>query len=254
MDGSNDSYSEQFCNNKEHFVRRMKNEGLKIMHHNLQGFLSKSDELQMFLNGDGQDLSVISLNEHKLQQTNVNLLQKLKGFKLGSYCARDSSYGGSCLLVKSHLKFKVRDDLQVLNEDFIFEGSYIELTDLNIIVASIYTSSVLTSHNPFLSKLTELLSKIWKDKITRVIICTDCNIDVLKITHASTALIERLESFGYRKNFSSPTRVSRTSNTCIDNIITSINCIIKDSFTFDMGYSDHRALYLILSNMTQQTL
>jgi hypothetical protein len=227
---------------------------LTVMHLNSQGFLSKSDELQIFLNDEGRNIDVISLNEHKIDEENINFLNKLRGYHLGAYYARKNSrYGGSCLLVKSNTNFKVATHLDFLNEDFIFEGCTIELPDHNKIITSIYTSSAVRDRKPFLDKLRRFVSLVWSNKKKEVLICSDCNVDLLKTSSDAVDLLSILEINGFRTNFKSPTRVAASSSTCIDNIFTSLNVQVLGTSNFDLGISDHRCLQIKVSTSLAST-
>jgi hypothetical protein len=116
-------------------------------------------------------------------------------------------------------------------------------------------------------KLQSVFNKLKPESVKkRVLIATDCNIDLLntlcghgdtsesqqpKATNpyrhsSSNKLIDILQSFGYEANFDLPTRETDQSSTCIDNIITNMKYTEKKICILDPALSDHKALFITL--------
>ena len=117
-----------------------------------------------------------------LDKSQISILNRIQNVIVADYTNRATElYCCVCILIKkgTDLEIKVRQDLKVLKEDFSFEISAIEILKFNTIVISIYRTPYNVTLKPFLSKLEKLLSKLNKNNKKKIIITTDCNIDVL---------------------------------------------------------------------------
>lgn len=107
------------------------------MHCNNQSIKSKFDNFEVLLK-QLQAIKLICLNEHNIDETNKLILNKLSNFKLADSFFRSSARGGSCILVHEPIiDFTVRCDLKRFNEELIFEGSYVEIESLNLLIVSL---------------------------------------------------------------------------------------------------------------------
>lgn len=113
-----------------------------FMHLNIEGIFTKKcnkfNDLELMLESSSVNISVISLNEHWVTRDNVHLLDTLNGFVMADCHARSAvARGGSCILVKEGIDFKIRDDFCKFKEDFVFEGSFVEIVKNNLLFISI---------------------------------------------------------------------------------------------------------------------
>lgn len=221
------------------------------MHINVQGIKGKIDELNIILNKIN-NISFLCINEHNLRIQNSFLLNKLENFYVADIYTRqnESSSGGSAILLKSNknFKFKVREDLKFLNEDYIFECSVIEVSSLSMpaLIISLYRVPYSFTLKPFLNKLEAFLAKIDHYK-GHIYIASDCNLNVLSTQNRYiSAFINILDRHGFDINFREITRSA--SKTCIDNIITNKLSKITFKAVKELGLSDHRALFISLEN------
>lgn len=149
------------------------------------------------------------------------------------------------------MNFKVRNDLKFLNEDTVFEGSFIESPDDRSIYISIYRIPGYNKSKIFLYKFDALLNRLTAEtKNKRIFIACDHNIDLLKDTSHSRKLRQICQMYGFSYiNFREPTRITPKSATCIDNIFTNtVYCPLPEGVIIDPGTSDHLAIYLPLAN------
>ena len=88
--------------------------------------------------------------------------------------------GGLAAFLKEGLEHTIRHDL-AFDEEFAdkFDGLFIELNELNIIISIIYRSPSFNSIKEFSKSLNEKISKIKREN-KKVIIAGDLNIDLLK--------------------------------------------------------------------------
>lgn len=216
-----------------------------IMHYNIQGIKDKFEDLHILLNE--KTVKIVCLNEHNIRESNKSLLNKIPDFSLRDGYFRDNSRGGSCILVDKSLSATPRQDIKSLNEDFVFESSSIEIKSLNLIVVSIYRTPGNDISKLFLIKLKKLLNTLQKEsKKKRVVIAADFNINILEKNNLVEEFKNIIRNYGYSINMNQPTRVTKSTQTCIDNFITSINYGKVPCSNIDLALSDHNALFLQL--------
>ena len=129
--------------------------------------------------------------------------------------------GGVGLFIRNSLKYKLRDDLCIDTPDVI-ESIFIELDCYNMVIGCVYRppgSDVAV----FTSYIDTILSKINKEK-KKCYIAGDFNINLLNHkTHVHTSdYLNCIFSHHFFPTINRPTRISATSATLIDNIITNV--------------------------------
>lgn len=214
------------------------------MHLNIQGIKEKFEDLNILLN-TWNNINIICLNEHNIKYSNKTILNKLTNYSLREGFFRNVSRGGSCILVHNSLSCKIRSDLAVLNVEMIFEGSYIEIESLNLVVISIYRIPGSDITKSFLGKLEKLFEMLQKEILKkRVIIAADFNINILADCSFSRDFTNIATRNGFRINIKESTRITKTSETCIDNILSSLNLDAASCYNIDLALSDHNALFM----------
>lgn len=227
------------------------------MHYNIQGGISnKLNDLNIFL--DNSSVKIICLNEHWLQTNKLFLFNKIQNFNLASsYCRLSSRGGGTCILVHSTLNYVVRQDIESLAEDNVFEVSCIEINEVNAIVISLYRKPDYSNYKLFLEKLERLLICLSKEVKTKsIFIAADFNLDILNYNSNCLydTFLNLIRYHGFVENFKSYTRITKTSQTCIDNILSNslFDNIRKPTLNLDLGISDHRALFICIEEFTRK--
>lgn len=184
-----------------------------------------------------------------MSSENSNFLNKLNGFKLADGYFRSKSRGGSCILVDRNLDCCKRNDLACLNEELIFEGSFIEIKSIKCIFISLYTVPGYSMSKLFLDKFRFLLQTLEKEiRFKKVVIASDFNINLLKKDKSSEYFQTVVNEFGFVINNRDPTRITNTTVSCIDNILTSVNFGKGQLCNINTSFSDHNALLLSLPN------
>jgi hypothetical protein len=227
-----------------------------ILHFNIGGFCSSRTSLEIFLDEYGDSIPVVCLNEHWLRDTNSHLLNSMPGYICADfYCRESIDRGGSAIILKEGIKYRTRNELKVFCKDKVFEASFVETFNPNSIFISVYRIPAYEFEREFLDILHRLLYLIKRESRTkRIYFAADFNFDLLSTSTNSRELITIFESFGFRAEFCEPTRVVRSSATCIDNIFT--NCLFNDGnsgIVLEMGVSDHYALLLSMADNKQHT-
>jgi hypothetical protein len=196
------------------------------------------------------------LNEHNVKDVNNAVLNKIPNYSLIDGYFRTVSKGGSCILVHDSLASKVRSDLKNFNAELNFEGSFVEVLSYNLIIISLYRIPGTIVTKVFLQKLEKLLISLQKElSRKKIVITADFNINILD---CNNSLVKEFESvvrkYGFSISFREPTRISMTSQTCIDNMLTSLNYGVVTCNSIDLSMSDHNALFLNLPDMATSNM
>ena len=195
----------------------VKNKGLSLLTHNLNGFSKKKDDFETLLLNIKHKFDIISVTETHLNSTTEKYTQ------LGNYNAlfnsrRLRTWGGVALFVKSDITFIPRPDLDVLDEG-VFESVFVEILKggRTLIIGTIYRPP--SSDSRFFEHLETLLDKI-RDKQSYLL--GDFNFDLLKSTeNADTArFLSDLNTYGMHPLISLPTRITEQTASILDNIFT----------------------------------
>ena len=118
------------------------------------------------------------------------------------------------------------------------EASAIELTDFNLIIVCIYRSPD-GNFAEFLSILEEIICKV-QSKGINLFLCGDWNVNFLQNSPNLLDLKNLLLMYNLENMVDSPTRITHSSATQINVMITNLNCA-KQTTNYDLGYSDHFA-------------
>lgn len=143
---------------------------------------------------------------------------KIEGYiKASSYCRTNHEKGGCLILVKQHLKFKVRNDISKMSEELVWELACVEFKDAIIVVVYRSPSADL---NKYLFKLEQCLDKLTANNNKTVVICGDFNVDFLGYGSDCTSVTDLMDSFLLRQLVYQFTRVTKSMMSCLDNIFT----------------------------------
>lgn len=228
---------------------------LSIFHLNIQGCAHKIDELNVTFQRLNFYPVVVCLTEHWLCEINKHYLNKFSGYELAAFYGREgTSRGGSCILVKQGLQYKLEDRFCGLGAPFVFECCVITLyhamtTSKKISVAAVYRSPS-SNIDSFIDSFESLVEGLAQNR-NHFLICGDFNIDILKDDRAKKLFIDVVNSVNGKLNISSPTRITgQGAGSCIDNIITVINGHQSNSAVFETGLSDHLAQLTVVFSMS----
>jgi exonuclease III len=199
------------------------------------------NEIQLFLSNQSPD--ILCLSEHWLSNPEA------ASFSIPPYCnssiyCRDTSYGGVANLSKPELNitpiFKIHD----LCIGKVFECTAVSwiLPKSHFIILSIYRPPC-GDLSIFLDKLETVLSLIAKQfPNAEILACGDFNIDLLQPSNARSSFLDVLSSFNMFKSISTPTRITSSSSTLLDNIMTILDPDTYKTDTIDSDLSDHHAI------------
>ena len=165
--------------------------------------------------------------------------------------------GGIAAFIKSHINFKVRDDLNFTDEVLDkFDGLFVELVTTkkaqNIILCILYRSPSYNSIPEFTTHLLHKIDLIHKEGKS-ILITGDTNIDLLKYQSYpnTTSFLDNMIVKNLIPKITKPTRVTKTSSTLIDHIFTNIentHCIAGTLLT---NISDHYSNFISVETKSQ---
>jgi hypothetical protein len=195
---------------------------------------------------ENPDIFVIS--EHGLTSSNLTQVNLENYVILHSYSREKNLLGGVAIFgnVNSNISdIKILDFTSGLNEDFVFESACIKIT-LNgtpFTLGAIYRSPNDQNLDVFFGKLNSFLDLATK-RSDRVLIAGDFNINTLCKDSKCKTFKNSLSSFGLSLAISTPTRVTETSSSCLDNFITNFD-VVKCSVISPL-ISDHDAISVLI--------
>lgn len=207
---------------------------LLIMQLNIQCLRNKLLVLEQFCYDYKPD--IVCLSEHWLDPGEADLYVP-SGYTMGSSFSRTIfKNGGSCIFLKSEHRFEMISlGNRSIEKDF--EICAVLLTDLNIIVLSLYrspTGDLDVLYDSLDQSLTKLNTKY------SVVLCTDLNIDFNKISKHTDRVGDLLKSHNLYASSLAPTR----GDSCLDYILSSFPLGTYKVQVVDLGVSDHDAVLL----------
>jgi exonuclease III len=176
----------------------------------------------------------------------------LKNYQLGNYFCRERFKGGGVsIFIRDNLIFHTININEKCELDFEAEGVKIQLSSAeNIIVVGLYRSPNGCIRS-FFEKLEELLVKLFSNS-SKFLLIGDININVLDTTNSNTQrLCDLLRSFNLKWSIESPTRITPTSRTAIDNVISNISNITVS--VLNTAISDHFAQEAVIHDFKPTT-
>ena len=221
-------------------------DGVRLIHHNIQGLLSKMPEITQWLHICDSSPTILCCSETWLRSNDsVGLFP---GYDF--YCSPDhfridgtgraSRLPGSCIFVSGALMSdhptictEIEDSCQSLNVSCCF----ITCKFHRLAVVSIYRSPS-TCPDAGLQELSTLLDKLCPC-VKNIILAGDFNIDLHNDSSITKRYVSLLSDYGLSQYILQPTRVSPQSSTLIDHVICTNDISVLNSLQA-VGLSDHR--------------
>lgn len=150
---------------------------LKILHQNIDGLITKANDLYTTIDSLNETIDVICITEHNMISSDIDILH-IPNYSICSHFSRKNRRGGSCILLHNKHKFHKLALKGKYNVTNVFEYSVIELAEQDIIIACIYRSPkhtvIYVDH--FIGILNDFLKELC-EKNKKLILCGDFNID-----------------------------------------------------------------------------
>lgn len=221
-----------------------------IAHQNINRLNNKTFKLECELQVNNK-IDVLCLSEHWLTKHQLEAVN-IMNYKLSAGFSRTLKNGGGvCIYSKSSLLTLERKEVSDLSIDSVFEACAVEYVGLGTIVICIYKPPTppgeINNFKLFISKLNQLIDlPIFKQY--KVTILGDFNIDLLSKTTEKKVLLDTLKTTGMRALVSFPTRICKTTKTCIDHAYTNVPIEhVLSVEPYDMFVSDHKCIIVKLS-------
>lgn len=216
---------------------------LTISHQNVRSLRHKIDELTILL-ADNRNYDIVTYTEHWLREPETKMIQLLNYTMIDSYSRNNSIGGGTIIFVRNCHSAIARPEFKRTCAEKQFECSVIELSKYgsylcssNIIIVTVYRSP-LGDVIEFLDKLASMLEVIALEN-KQIIITGDFNIDFVKDSKELQELNAIIQSHNIKAAITVPTRVTSTTASVIDNILTTFDENYISSQVNDNGISDH---------------
>ena len=220
-----------------------------ILHPNIRSRNKNIDNLRDFLASLNSKLSVIVLTESWCDETaNNNSLFDLENYNSVHKTRKNKKGLEICIYIHKSIHFKVRNDVHLFNDEI--ETASVEIVNNNLrnfIITGIYRPPK-GNIKFFKGYCKELLSKK-KTSGKNVFIVGDLNINSLD--YESNEPVKNLFNFVFQNGFlpliQRATRVTKTTATAIDHIIT--DAIFKNEMTSGIiktDITDHFPIFTIL--------
>ena len=164
----------------------------------------------------------------------------------------EASKGGTLIYVSDKLSYKPRKDLEIY-ESKKLESTFIEIvneTEQNIVVGCIYKHHNIST-TEFTERMITLLLRLSKEK-KKCFLTGDYNINLLQLENdrAIEQFFDTVTNANFTPLITSPTRISKSTKTLIDNIFYNdfSSNIISGNLT--VGISDHMPQFAFVQKNT----
>ena len=229
-----------------------KNKSLSLFHINACSLNKKFDDFQRLLSFTKKKLDIIAISETRITKQ-VSLLNSLN---LNNYyfefTPTETSTGGTLLYIANHLSYKCRNDLNIDKKSEL-ESTFIQIVNPrkpNIVVGVIYRHPSMDLNDFNCNYLNKLLINISKEQKS-VFLLGDFNVNLLNYNehNQTNEFLVSLASNSFIPLILQPTRITRHSNTLIDNIFSNVIDLDITSGNFTATISDHLPQFSIIPNM-----
>ena len=225
----------------------MKHNGLKVAHVNCRSLLPKKDEIYWLVHST--DIDILCITETWLDDAIINedvyidgysIIRKDRNFKRG---------GGVLMYIKDSINFKERnnintnDTIEIIWSEIITKGN-----SPNTLIACVYRPP--NADKEYFENMLDTFQKANLEE-KEIIILGDFNINYIMDENLHDNPVFLIESlFGLTQLISSPTRVTTTSSSLIDLILTTCPDKHLTSGVYTTSFSDHFLIYSVVKLST----
>ena len=232
---------------------------LSVFHLNVKSLPKHYDELEMYLDSLRFPFSFIGLTETWLGECKENLYE-LPHYVSVTKSRNSKRGGGVSLLIRRHIPFVLRNDLAYFDSEM--ESVFIEIeksvfhSNANIIMGVVYRMPD-SSVDMFNERLADILNSVHKENKLFYLL-GDLNIDLFKhdVHRPTSEFLDTIYSYNVYPLVTKPTRVTASSATLIDHILSN-NIDVSYGHTQGIlctSISDHFAVFHIAGNMSTSKL
>ena len=166
---------------------------------------------------------------------------------------KDKKGGGLIIYIKEEITdFQVINDLTFINDDI--ESLAVSLCHNNnkFLIVNTYRppARLRSSYQANINNLNNIADKANTLKTNKTIVCGDFNIDMASSDNHTSEFLDTILSRGLKPAINTWTRVTQTSKTVIDNILTNEQNI--NAYVIETLISDHYLLAVTFPDIPQQ--
>ena len=213
--------------------------GLHFLHLIVNSLLPKIDELRHI--AKNSNAAVIGITESKLDKNVFDNEVNIDGYEL-KRSDRNRQGGGIACYIRKDLSFNLRENSSPDVENIFFDLFLPKAKP--ILVGMLYRPP---SSSGFLKKLDLAISKTENFDNQEVFILGDLNIDLMSSRGNISNGIKRYEEFcslhGLKQLIQEATRITETSETLLDHIISNSTQKVSQHGVLNLGLSDHQMIY-----------
>lgn len=217
---------------------------------NVQSLPNKINALNIFLSENPFDILCVS--EHWLDINSLRAL-KLPYYNLISAYCRETrkDHGGVAIYAKENLELRSVDVTKFCKPvDAEFCG--VELKNMKCIIITIYRSSTNGDMFVFTNLFSELVDHLWRN-YKKIIIMGDFNLNLDDNTEHSKSIRNILAMYGLRHVVHTPTRITLTSESCLDNVIINLQGVDTKVGVCEPLISDHSGTFLFFKSASVES-
>ena len=209
---------------------------INLLNVNIRSISKNFDSLKECIKSLECEFTVIGISETHLTDK-PNNIYNIDGFNVEYMNRIGRKKGGVCLYISERVKYKLRTDLCKANSSY--ESCFIEIecNTKNIVVGVVYRSH--TSIDNFTTDIDPIYKQLNEEK-KLFYVMGDFNIDLLKVDtdRSIHEYLEFIYSYSILPTIYKPTRITATTATIIDNILTN-NEDVMQSTILVTDISDH---------------
>uniref|UniRef100_A0A8D9B2F2 Endonuclease/exonuclease/phosphatase domain-containing protein n=1 Tax=Cacopsylla melanoneura TaxID=428564 RepID=A0A8D9B2F2_9HEMI len=234
-------------------IRRNDSILITIMHQNIQNLVStgKTETIQAFISNLNPKPNILCFSETWLKNENEAHVNIPDYYTCNHYFRPTRIRGGVSIYVDRTLNFEPLH-LNTTTLELSFEYTAVIEKTLKLAVLCVYRSNnPLSNMDDFFKSLESVLEET--QHRYQVVIAGDFNINVLTSNNNVARLQNLLHSYNTHTTITSPTRVTSTCSSALDNIFTNIDPTQYETYNIYSGLSDHSHAQTITATFTQDT-
>ena len=227
--------------------------GGKFFHQNVRGLLQNIDKVKILLK-DYPKIDILTISETHINSNSYNdniELYKIPGYTFINRNRRKGKSGGVGMYISDTLKWERRDDL----EDPLLEATWIEIfqkSTKSFLLGTMYRPPAGSKYllNKFNTLLDHMLSVINVES-KEILLLGDMNIDYLKKEN-NKPIKDIFQFYNLKQIITKPTRITSTSHTLIDCILTTNETNIISHDVIPTSIADHDMVGCVRKLHTQK--
>eukprot|EP00794_Sanderia_malayensis_P013554 gene13554-14954_t len=217
-----------------------KTRGLKLLHQNARGLLSNFHAIEKFMHSY-KDIDILAVTETHVNNESEEVLFEIPNYQFVANNRKRGQGGGVGIYVKNGLQWKRRTELERNSTECLWLEIFIKKAK-SILIACYYRPPNSSKHlsKNFNTEFNESLIAAQKEQ-REVIILGDFNANFLN-PNDNKELKTTINLNGFEQMVSEPTRITQTTETLIDLILTNNPMNINKIIVTPLSIGDHELI------------